>query len=83
MAAETQIQTSSGGPVGRARGFFEGLKSELRQVIWPGWEQVWQTGVVVIFTVIFFGSFLYLADKTMHFLLSHLVESPLQSWMGR
>ena len=82
MAAESQIQTPSGGPIGRARGFFEGLKTELRQVIWPGWEQVWQTGVVVIFTVVFFGTVLYLADRIMHFLLSHLVELPLQRIMG-
>ncbi len=81
MAAETEIQHI--GPVGRVRGFVDGLKTELRQVIWPGWEQVWQTGVVVIFTVVFFGSFLYFADMIMHFLLSHLVEIPLQSWMGR
>jgi len=80
MAAETE--TLSIGPVGRVRGFVDGLKSELRQVIWPGWEQVWQTGVVVIFTVIFFGSFLYFSDMIMHFLLSHLVEAPLQRIMG-
>ena len=82
MAAENQIPSPSANPVSRLRGFTEGLKSELRQVIWPGWEQVWQTGVVVIFTVVFFGTFLYVADRVMHFLLSHLVELPLQRIMG-
>jgi preprotein translocase SecE subunit len=82
MAADNQISTPSAGPIGRIRGFWEGLKSELRQVIWPGWEQVWQTGVVVIFAVIFYGVFLHAADLIMHFLLTNIIEMPLRAWVG-
>ena len=82
MAAENQISTPSAGPVGRIRGFWDGLKSELRQVIWPGWETVWQTGVVVIFAVIFYGVFLNVADHIMHFLLTNVIELPLRRLVG-
>jgi preprotein translocase subunit SecE len=58
-----------GGPLGwgprkfkELRTFFVEVKSELRKVTWPDRNEVQSTTIVVIFTTVFFGFYLYFLD---------------------
>jgi preprotein translocase subunit SecE len=57
------------GPLGWAprklkelRQFLTEVRSELKKVTWPDRNEVQSTTIVVIFTTIFFGFYLYLLD---------------------
>jgi preprotein translocase subunit SecE len=60
------------GPVGwlprklkELRTFFSEVRSELKKVTWPSWQEVQTTTVVVIATTFFFGFYLYGLDLLM------------------
>jgi preprotein translocase subunit SecE len=42
--------------------FLSEVKAELKKVTWPGKQEVQTTTVVVIFTTVFFGFYLWLLD---------------------
>ena len=44
--------------------FLKECKSEFDKVIWPDKEQVFKSTLVVLYTVLFFSIFLFLADLT-------------------
>ena len=82
MAAEALNSIPKTGPFARVRGFWDELRTELRQVIWPSWEQVWQTGLVVIASVIFYGVYLFLADYILHVIMTGTVEALIKRIFG-
>ena len=42
--------------------FYGDVKTELRKVTWPSKKEVYGTTAVVIFTVFFFGAYLFAVD---------------------
>lgn len=82
MAAEAQNAIPQAGPLSRVLGFWDELRTELRQVIWPSWEQVWQTGLVVIASVIFYGVYLFLADYILRVIMTGTVEALIKRIFG-
>lgn len=82
MAAEAQNANPHTGPLSRVRGFWDELRTELRQVIWPSWEQVWQTGLVVIASVIFYGVYLFLVDYVLRIIMTGTVEALIKRIFG-
>jgi preprotein translocase SecE subunit len=51
------------GTVANTREFLHDVRVEMKQVTWPGREEVVSTTWVVIATVAFFGAFLAVVDK--------------------
>lgn len=43
--------------------FLVAVESELERVVWPTWKQVWQSSIVVIVTMLFFGALLFVVDR--------------------
>lgn len=43
--------------------FLVAVESELERVVWPSWKQVWQSSIVVIVTMLFFGALLFFVDR--------------------
>ena len=54
--------------------FFAEVRSELKKVTWPGRNEVQATTVVVIFTTIFFGFYLYALDLVMSQIFSLVLK---------
>jgi preprotein translocase subunit SecE len=44
------------------KSFFSEVKTELKKVTWPSWQEVKATTLVVILTTFFFGFYLYGLD---------------------
>lgn len=74
MAVESREEAARPGVIARMLAFKEELKQELRQVIWPDRTTVWETGIVVLGCVLFYGSFLYLTDMALGYTLSATLE---------
>jgi preprotein translocase subunit SecE len=53
--------------------FFSEVRSELKKVTWPSWEEVKTTTVVVIATTFFFGFYLYGLDLLMSQLFTRVL----------
>jgi preprotein translocase subunit SecE len=53
--------------------FFSEVKSELKKVTWPSRQEVYGTTLVVIFTTIFFGFYLYGLDLLMSQLFTRVL----------
>lgn len=51
------------GPIGRISDFYQSIKLELRKTTWPTRTEVRNTTVVVLIAVVFFGFYLWGADK--------------------
>jgi preprotein translocase subunit SecE len=51
--------------------FLHDVRVELKQVTWPGREDVISTTAVVIVAVAFFGIFFFAVDSTVSWLLQH------------
>jgi preprotein translocase subunit SecE len=76
--------SESGGPpnwinwaprkLGELRLFFSEVKSELKKVTWPGRNEVQSTTIVVVFTTVLFGFYLYGMDLGFSWLLSFILK---------
>ncbi len=49
----------------RARQFLHEVRSQMRLVTWPSWNDVYSTTLVVIIAVAFFALFFYFTDSTL------------------
>lgn len=58
----------------RTRKFFRDLKSELKKVTWPTWNQVLKNSLVVLCGVIVVGVFVWLFDAVATGLVGLLVK---------
>lgn len=47
----------------RLGGYFKGVKTELKRVVWPNREEVVNSSIVVIVTLIFFALFSFVIDS--------------------
>ena len=56
------------------RTFFVEVRSELKNVTWPGRQEILSTTVVVVVTAVFFGFYLYLLDLALTYLVRLLVK---------
>jgi preprotein translocase subunit SecE len=54
--------------------FFTEVRAELKKVTWPSRQEVQSTTVVVIFTTIFFGFYLYSLDLLLSQLFSLVLK---------
>lgn len=70
--------------VPRFADFLVAVESEIERVVWPTWKQVWQSTVVVIVTMLFFGVFLFAIDWLWRiiFTLIHFIEYVDPPWAG-
>lgn len=82
MAVETREESARPSLPARVRAFYDELKQELRQVIWPDRDTVYQTGIVVIFCVVFYGVYLFAADNVLGFTLRATLERLLARVFG-
>ena len=56
------------------RVFFAEVRSELKNVTWPGRQEIVSTTVVVVATAVFFGFYLYSLDLVLSYLIGYLVR---------
>ena len=56
------------------RAFFVEVRSELKKVTWPGFEEVRSTTIVVIATTFFFGFYLWGLDLVFSQVLSRFLK---------
>lgn len=60
----------------RIQGFFQSTREELHRVTWPSRESVMEHTVMVIITITFLGTFLWLIDliagQLLHFIIKQL-----------
>ena len=70
--------------VPRFADFLVAVESEIERVVWPTWKQVWQSTVVVIVTMLFFGIFLFVIDWAWRLLFTaiHFIEYVDLPWAG-
>jgi preprotein translocase subunit SecE len=61
--AATGVGQRVAGTISNTREFLHDVRVEMKQVTWPGREDVVSTTWVVIATVAFFGAFLAVVDK--------------------
>jgi preprotein translocase subunit SecE len=54
--------------------FFAEVRAELKNVTWPGRQEIYSTTIVVVLTTVFFGFYLYFIDLFLSYLLAHLVK---------
>ena len=57
------------GPIARLAQYFRDVRSEMRRVVWPGREEVLNSSVVVVVTLIFFVAFTFVVDSAVYQLL--------------
>jgi preprotein translocase subunit SecE len=57
-----------------AKLFFTEVRSELKKVTWPAWEEVKTTTVVVIVTTVIFGFYLYGLDLVLTRLFTRILR---------
>ena len=65
MADTTTLETvreAAGGRFERWRVFLVEVRNELKRVTWPSRKEVYATTIVVIFTSIVFGLYLFVVD---------------------
>jgi preprotein translocase subunit SecE len=62
------------GTVANTREFLHDVRVEMKQVTWPGREDVVSTTCVVIATVAFFGVFLELVDKLVQLGVAYILK---------
>ena len=60
--------------VAELKAFFAEMRSELKKVTWPGRHEVYTTTLVVIWTTIFFGFYLYGLDLVFSWLASYILK---------
>jgi preprotein translocase subunit SecE len=78
--AETQEVTAAAGGnpptgfIGQIRHFIHEVMLEMKKVIWPTQNEVINTTIIVILTVLFFSVFLFVADILLSQLI-HLIEA--------
>lgn len=53
--------------------FFKEVNAELKKVSWPSWDEVNRSTIVVFVAVILFTLFVYLADKSISFLIGKVL----------
>jgi preprotein translocase subunit SecE len=51
------------GPIARLGQYLRDVRSEMRRVVWPGREEVLNSSVVVVVTLIFFVVFTFVVDS--------------------
>ena len=56
------------------RAFFSEVRSELKKVTWPSWQEVRSTTIVVIATTFFFGFYLWGLDLAFSEVLSRFLK---------
>mgnify|MGYP000007218496 FL=1 len=49
--------------IARLGGYFKGVKTELKRVVWPDREEVVNSSIVVIVTLVFFAVFSLIIDS--------------------
>ncbi len=59
---------------GELKTFFSEVRAELKKVTWPSWNEVRGTTLVVIFTTIFFGFYLFGVDLAFSRALSFILK---------
>jgi preprotein translocase subunit SecE len=64
--------------IGRIREFYHGVKMEMRKTSWPTRTEVWNTTVVVLIAVVFFGFYLWGVDRVVTFGFKYLDQ-----WLGK
>ncbi|MFY9611419.1 MAG: preprotein translocase subunit SecE [Blastocatellia bacterium] len=52
---------------GRIREFYHGVKQEMSKVTWPTRSEVWNTTLVVLIAILFFGFYLWGVDRIVTF----------------
>ena len=62
------------GTVANTREFLHDVRVEMKQVTWPGREEVVSTTWVVIATVAFFGAFLAVVDKLVQMGVTYVIK---------
>ena len=54
--------------------FFSEVRAELKKVTWPARPEVYSTTIVVIFTTVFFGFYLYGLDLGFSWILQRVLK---------
>ena len=56
------------------RTFFSEVRAELKKVSWPGKQEVYSTTLVVVFTTVIFGFYLFFADMAFSRVMSFILR---------
>jgi preprotein translocase subunit SecE len=54
--------------------FFSEVRTELKKVTWPGRQEVYSTTIVIVFTTVFFGFYLWFIDLACTKLLTQMLR---------
>lgn len=54
--------------------FYRDVKAEMKRVTWPTREEVYQTTIVTVLVVIFFGYFLWAMNEVLAYLVRALID---------
>jgi preprotein translocase subunit SecE len=60
--------------IAELRTFLLEVRSELKNVTWPGRQEIVSTTIVVVATAVFFGFYLYSLDLILSYIMAHLVR---------
>ncbi len=71
MAAQTETKEKK---VSTTKNFFQGVKSEYRKIVWPGWKTLLNYSVVVIVISILVSLLVWGLDEVFRTLVSLLVK---------
>jgi preprotein translocase subunit SecE len=73
--APVKARESLGGWWTRTREFLSEVRNEMKRVTWPSRKEVYATTVVVIFTSIFFGLYLWAVDMGLNSLIGWIFRT--------
>lgn len=62
MAKEVAGAPAKPSVITRLSGYFSGVKTELKRVVWPSRTEVINSSIVVIITLVFFALFAFVVD---------------------
>jgi preprotein translocase subunit SecE len=63
-----------GGKVDQTKQFYRDVKAEMKKVTWPTRQEVYNTTLVVLIAVVFFGFFLWGADLLIQLAFEQIAE---------
>lgn len=62
------------GPVQRIKQFFDETKQEVQKTTWPSRQELVESSLVVIISLLLFAGFVWLVDMGLNFAVKYIVD---------
>lgn len=72
MADEITLQK---GQVEQVRDYFDGVRTEMKRVTWPGKQEVYGTTVMVVLSTFLFAAYFAACDAVFHKAVQYVLDS--------